>query len=486
MTTTRYYVIDVSAYQPQARSLQWWLDLYNGSQVRGAIVKTSEGTYYQNPYGWAQVQAAKAGKQAVSGYHFARFISDSNQAYNEANYAVATANSMGINQGAPLVLDYELRAGWSGGNTQACITFLNRVKELGFKPVFYSYSGMSTLWDFEAIHQATGATMWIAAYPHMGASYSPDYNYFPGISNFIDAWQFTDDFNGLSVDGSIDFNGVFTGGSEKVTSGGNLDSLIFNPDKPEFTVSGWYGSDKAKGKNYTYVILTNKDEQHEFARVKVDVSDRPDVAKAMPDIPNGGKSGFEATFAYTPEMVNQTCQVIFRYTDDPAGNGNATDYVHAINFNQNTAYQDKIGEVMLYKNQFIFSGWFASDQSLGLKYRYLILYDATHKKELQRLRIQPVERDDVYNVHKDIYGSKLAGFSGTFDYSANMVGQQIQIVARYSDDPKVGEGNRVDYWFNPFTGPAMPTLDGKTTNEIIVNSFQVDSTKDGKYHLTYK
>ncbi|MCM1237498.1 MAG: hypothetical protein NC489_46120 [Ruminococcus flavefaciens] len=478
----RSYVIDVSGYQPNARNVSFWQSA-KAKNVLGAIVKTSESTYYQNPYGWAQVSAAKQVGIKVSGYHFARFVGNGSQARAEANYAIATANSMGIPHGNPLVLDYELRMGYQSSNTLAAITFCQVVKNAGFVPVFYSYSGMSNLWDYEAVYRATGAKMWIAAYPHSGATYSPDYNYFPSISTHTDAWQFTDDLFGWGVDGSVDLTGVFTNMVEtKITSGGNLDSLKFDNDKLQ--VSGWFASDKAKDKQYAYVILTNESISKEYGRAKVNLSDRPDVSKVYPDIPNANKSGFSASLEYTKEMKGQRIRVIFRYTDDPAGNGNAVDYSAMADLNKSAANLDSVATIV-YSNKLQVSGWFATDLALGLDKTFLILYDTDNKKELERIKYIPSKRPDVQKVNPAIYNSELSGFSGKFNYSSLLIGRNLQVIARYSDDEN-GEGNHVDYWFDPIKGPNMPVLDGKTETEITVHEFSASQAKDGLIDLKFK
>lgn len=479
---TRPYVLDVSGYQPQARYYNFWAT-WKLRGVHGAIVKLSESTYYRNPYGAGQIAAAQHEGMKVSGYHFSRFRGNASQAVAEANYAIATANSMGLPHGSVLVLDYEERLGYRSSNTQAAIAFLNTVKQAGFVPVFYSYSGMANLWDFEEIHRQTGAVMWIAAYPTMSGVTYPNYNYFPGISNFIGAWQFTDNFYGERIDGSVDLTGVFTQMTQqKITSGGHLDSVSF--DGNGMKVSGWFASDKVQGKQYPYIILTTENSK-ELSRINVVTHDRPDVAKTFPDIPSGGKSGFEAVFPYTSEMVGKKLHVIFRYTDDVSGNGNYTDYTSVVDLTKSAANLDSINTVV-YKNKLRVSGWFATDYSLNNAYPFLILYDVDKKQEIQRIQATPVEREDVAKAHPDIYHAKDSGFTGEFNYGANLVGRKLQVIARYSDDEKHGEGQHVDYWFDPFNGPAMPVIDGKTETEILVHSFNAEEVKDGLISLKFK
>ncbi len=479
---TRPYVLDVSGYQPQAQYYSFW-QAWKSRGVHGAIVKLTESTYYRNPYGAGQIAAAKHEGMQVSGYHFSRFRGNSQLAVSEANYAIATANSMGLPHGSVLVLDYEEKLGYRSSNTQAAIAFLNTVKSAGFTPVFYSYSGMATLWDFEEIHRQTGAMLWIAAYPTMAGVTYPNYNYFPGISNFIGAWQFSDNFYGEHIDASVDLTGVFTQMTQqKITSGGHLDSVSF--DGNGMKVSGWYASDKAKGKQYPYIILTTENGK-ELSRINVVTHDRPDVAKTFPDIPSGGKSGFEAVFPYTSEMVGKKLHVIFRYTDDVSGNGNYTDYTSVVDLTKSAANLDSINTVV-YKNKLRVSGWFATDYSLNDAYPFLILYDVDKKQEVQRIQASQGKRPDVQKAYPDIYGAIDSGFTGEFNYDASLVGRNLQVIARYSNDEKGGEGQHVDYWFDPFDGPAMPVIDGKTETEVLVHSFNANEIKDGLISLKFK
>lgn len=479
---TRPYVLDVSGYQPQAKYYNFWQNWKNRG-VHGAIVKLSESTYYRNPYGAGQIAAAQHEGMQVSGYHFSRFRGNSQLAVNEANYAITTANSMGLPHGSVLVLDYEEKLGYRSSNTQAAIAFLNTVKNAGFTPVFYSYSGMAGLWDFEEIHRQTGAMLWIAAYPVMSGVTEPYMNYFPGISDHIGAWQFTDNFYGEHIDASVDLTGVFTQMTQqKITSGGNLDSVRFDGNK--LIVSGWFASVQAQGKPYAYAIITNEQGNQEYGRTQVNITSRPDVPKVYPDIPNGTNSGFNANFDYTNQMKGKKLHLIFRYTDDAAGNGNFVDYVSLLDLTKSAASLDNV-DTVVFSNKLQVSGWFATDMSLGLNHRFLILYDVAAQHELQRIEYNPTSRGDVQQAHPDIFDSELSGFSGQFDYSSNLVGRQLQVIARFSDDEH-GEGNHIDYWFEPIKGPQLPVLDGKSETEVLVHEFSASKADNDLISLKFK
>lgn len=474
----RLEFLDVSGYQPNAQNRAFW-DEAKRLGVAGAIVKITEGTWYRNPYGWNQIAEAKLAGMKVAAYHFAKFVGNSYQAVNEANYAIATANSMGLPHGSIIVLDYEERAGSRAYNTQACIAFCKTIKANGFVPAFYSYSGMANLWDYEAIRQATGAKFWVAAYPHLGPAYSPDYGSFPSISAYIDGWQYTDNWRGWGVDGSVDLTGVFTT-TEKITSGGHLDGCQFEGAK--LVLSGWFASDKANGKNYHYVIITD-DQGHELARQSVTLSSRPDVAKAFPDIPGAGQSGFAAKFDYTKDMSNKKLRVYFRYTDDPAGNGNATDYVSLADLSKSVAYLDSMS--VNFSKKLNVAGWFASDMSINRKKCFIILFDVPGNRELQRVKVDPVVRPDVAKANPDVYNAGQSGFTASFDYDASLVGHKLQVIARYSGSND-GNSDYVDYWFEPFAGPAMLALDGKTEQSFVAHNIDVKTQKDGSLLVNVK
>ena len=67
--TNRAYVLDVSAFQPQATYYSFWAK-WRARGVRGAIVKLTESTSWRNVYGAGQIAAAKHEGMKVSGYHF--------------------------------------------------------------------------------------------------------------------------------------------------------------------------------------------------------------------------------------------------------------------------------------------------------------------------------------------------------------------------------------------------------------------------------
>lgn len=101
----------------------------------------------------------------------------------------------------------------------------------------------------------------------------------------------------------------------------------FNLSNGQLTATGWHASNQALGKQYHYVILFDQTTGHELSRVETPLVQRRDVARAFPTILNAGDSGFNVNFAFDPAQLDgHRLAIVSRWTTDPAGNGNATDY----------------------------------------------------------------------------------------------------------------------------------------------------------------
>lgn len=461
------------------------VDVFSGSSdniirdphAQAVIVKATQGTGYVNPLCNHQWELAGSLGKLRGIYHYA----SGGSPVAEAQYFINNIKNY-VGQGI-LILDWESYQNASWGNTNWARQFVDEVHRLtGVWPLIYVQE--SALWQVANCANTCG--VWVAKYASMSwNSWAvPNMSVSAGAFGALTGWQFT----GGDMDRSIwyvdadGWNRLASPNSEAktVTKGGSLDSVHFNGDQIVF--SGWYADNNATGKPYRYVILTNSDGR-ELGRAKADAVKRPDVLKAFPKLNGAENSGFTANIKYTSAMAGQKANIIFRYTDDPAGNGNYTDFTSAITMDKSAAYLDA-KSVTLDKKLKI-SGWFASDMSVGKPYRYAILYDVTNKREIQRVRVGSIKRDDVAEASVDIYSADQSGFSAVFDYSADLVGRKLQIIARYSDDVN-GEGKRVDYWFTPFHGPTMFELDGKTEQTFVAHSVRVDAQKDGAAMVTVK
>ncbi|MGP7999297.1 MAG: GH25 family lysozyme, partial [Streptosporangiaceae bacterium] len=105
--------VDVAAYQhPDGAAINWPEVARSG--ISFAAVKTTEGTYYQNPYALSDIEAAQAAGLSVGAYAFA--IPDGNGgrrgAVAQADYLVSSLGPLASS--VPVMLDIEFNP-YSGG-----------------------------------------------------------------------------------------------------------------------------------------------------------------------------------------------------------------------------------------------------------------------------------------------------------------------------------------------------------------------------------
>ena len=100
----------------------------------------------------------------------------------------------------------------------------------------------------------------------------------------------------------------------------SIDNVVQN-DR-HLTVQGWLANDYAMTKPYAYAILIQNGQ--EIGRQRLNLSERDDVAKVYPQIYRSQYSGFNANFDL-PTLSTTGLQLVLRFTDDPAGNGNSSD-----------------------------------------------------------------------------------------------------------------------------------------------------------------
>lgn len=203
---TKSYGVDVSGYQ----GTNLGTDASHGAKY--AIVKVSEGTSIGQGNAAAQIKSAEANGMQVDAYHFAHFGGSTSQADAEATHAIANAEYYGLPKGSYLACDYETDASGSvSANTAAIIEFMNRIKNAGYIPLLYSGAYyMKSHINLNQIVADFGNCLWVASYPTSGATYSANFNYFPSM-NGVAIWQFTDDWDGLGVDGDINVLPLTTG-----------------------------------------------------------------------------------------------------------------------------------------------------------------------------------------------------------------------------------------------------------------------------------
>ena len=230
-----------------------------------------------------------------------------------------------------------------------------------------------------------------------------------------------------------------------------------------YNVKGWMVSDQSINKPNAYLILLN--DGQEIARTKVELTDRPDVAKVYPSIYNSQKSGFNGEFMVDPAKANGTLKVIMRFAGDDANKDFSDQYSQ--DYPTNAGNFDN---VHVTASQVTLSGWHASSQAANKPYEWLIVLD-NNGQELYRQEItdKGLGRNDVQNVYPYIEGANKSGFQVTMNIPTKMQGHLVRFVHRLTDD-KDGNGNFIDLSSNPVLVNLQYNLNANGINRYILNN----------------
>ncbi|CUR37086.1 C39 family peptidase [Limosilactobacillus reuteri] len=225
----------------------------------------------------------------------------------------------------------------------------------------------------------------------------------------------------------------------------------------QLQVSGWNATNKALGKANHYVILYDRTAGHEITRVKVELTVRPDVAKAYSQVINAKDSGFNTAFSLAGIDLNHELQIISRYSDAANGEGNYVSYWYAPKkfAPANTSNQGNLDSFNLSNGQLIVSGWHATDYSQVENNHYLILFDNTNKTQVKSIKVTNVARPDVAKAYPTVATAGQSGFNANFGPVNLTPGHSYSLVSRYSTldggNGDNGQSKITDYWFNPVT-----------------------------------
>lgn len=234
----------------------------------------------------------------------------------------------------------------------------------------------------------------------------------------------------------------------------------------QLRVTGWHAADQSVVEPYQWIILRDEQTGQEVARVQAVTTKRDDVQAAYPNILNANNSGFVANFdiANTPGLraailAGHFLKVIARYSDDgQKGEGSRNDYWFSENENlYNNQSAQELESFGINGNQIEATGWYADNRSVAAKAMYVILLDTTTNRELGRQEVNSADRQrpDIASSNSSIANAGMSGFKASFAIANKDItkalknGDQLQIVARYTDDDQGGEGNYAQHFFNP-------------------------------------
>lgn len=185
-------ISDISSYQSD--SLSFMRQLKNNG-VNGLMVKLTDNTNYLNPKAGMQVtNGFKAGMKSIGLYHYFH-----GNGKAEATYFLKWVKAFKMGKDTPLAIDVE-EPTLPGNVTSEINVFLSELKKAGF--VCRVIYGSAYWFNSGRIKYAKldDKNIWVASYG-TAQSNVPHTN----------AWQFTDNFKGMHVDASHDYDGTLTG-----------------------------------------------------------------------------------------------------------------------------------------------------------------------------------------------------------------------------------------------------------------------------------
>lgn len=174
--------------------LSWYQELYNNHNVRGALLKLTEGTGYTNDiFSDQRTNAQKAQFKIVGVYHYLKAQTVA-QAIAEANYFIDQVKATGLSNDSVLAVDVEDNVLSNDKATLTAIVqaFNKTVSEAGY----FKTCDYAPLSWFGTRFESSAKYKWIAAWGDI----KPD---------GADAWQFTKNFAGYELDCSKSYNRDF-------------------------------------------------------------------------------------------------------------------------------------------------------------------------------------------------------------------------------------------------------------------------------------
>lgn len=221
--------------------------------------------------------------------------------------------------------------------------------------------------------------------------------------------------------------------------------------QPVLRVHGWHASSNSSEQSTGYLILFDNTTGKELTRHRINNPvTRNDIANLYQNVANSRRSGFDEQFVIPSWALGHQFTIVARYTDDVSGGeGHHTDLWlnQRISFDMNNnAYLDN---VKLVNKNVTVSGWHATNAALGRDYHYIIVWDASARREITRSLVRKVNRPDVARAFPKVMNANDAGFSTSFLINnPAYANDQIQFISRWTSDPN-GNNNFVDYWFAP-------------------------------------
>lgn len=210
----------------------------------------------------------------------------------------------------------------------------------------------------------------------------------------------------------------------------------FNQEANGFQVNGWLASDQLLSGHYPYVIALYNG--REIGRAKItSFTNRSDVATNYRQVYNSANSGFSIDIPTTvapASLKDGNISFILRVTNDPAGNGNATDLQvgnYAVNNGKINLSFDRAN------NTINVSGWHASMADSNRTHQFLIVLGADghefYRRALNSTNSNQATSEGTRQASY-INNAGQSGFGLTLPVTNVMNHWGIKVIHRYSSD----------------------------------------------------
>lgn len=264
---------------------------------------------------------------------------------------------------------------------------------------------------------------------------------------------------------------------------GSLDNVSYADGK--LYVRGWnsilWPNNVGQNLNlHHYLIVYDRTTNQQLAVKEIKNTKRTDVddPQNYPGIYGGDYTGFETEFdidaSKYPTWATDVLCVVSRYSTSATGNGDDGVASHkadwwSYNFTSNKGNFGWLDEHTLNGSKLSLRGWHATTNSFTEPYRYIIIFDKTHNKQLA---VVPLTKDmiqqrtapgDVASQYTGVYNSANSGFKLDLAVATDdWYNSDLQVVDRYSrynvGNGDIGQGGYTDYWSPTFRLPRATVL----------------------------
>lgn len=237
----RSYGIDESRYQGYTTYKRYGQDQFAIAQIGG-----SQGGYIYDQATYAsQVSTGIANGLRMHTYIWDQTGASIYQTDRMLDYFLPKIQTP---KGSIVALDYE--AGASGdieANTNNIIHGMQRIKDAGYTPVYYSYKPYTLAHvDWNRVNAAFPNSGWIAAYPDYNVRTQPYWGIFPSMDG-VTIYQFTSTYANGGLDGNIS---LAPGGND-ITMNGYRSG---NAQKPQTSTPAVNRGKQIHQDTHTYVV----------------------------------------------------------------------------------------------------------------------------------------------------------------------------------------------------------------------------------------